>query len=76
MSDSNIPLALSQLEQVVEVVAHNLYAKWAEEGRFAEDEVTQAAINSVDDTVFVINEYMTAVNDYIMQSAQEVGVDI
>lgn len=74
MSDNSVPVSLSKLEEVVQVVAHNLYAKWAEEGRFDEDQITQYAQYSVDDTVFVINEYMTAVNDIIMQEAAELRI--
>jgi hypothetical protein len=66
MTDASVPLAVAELEQIVEVVAHNLYAKWAEEGRFTEDEVSQAAHNSVDDTVFVINNYMQIFNDVML----------
>ena len=70
MSDNSTPLSLSELEQVVEVVAYNLYAKWAEEGRFAEEEITQYAQYSVDDTVFVINSYMEAVNDLMLHKSE------
>lgn len=66
MTDASVPLAITELEQIVEVVAHNLYAKWAEEGRFTEDEIETAALNSVDDTIFVINNYMQIFNDVML----------
>jgi hypothetical protein len=76
MADASVPLAVDQLEEIVGVVAHNLYAKWAEEGRFSEEEISQAAINSVDDTVFVISEYMRIFNDLMLQQAHKIGLDV
>lgn len=71
MADASVPLAITELEQIVEVVAHNLYAKWAEEGRFTEEEIAEAAHNSVDDTVFVINNYMQIFNDIMLNKNLE-----
>jgi len=67
MSDSSIPLGLTDLEEVVEAVAHNLYNKWAIEGRFNEENMVEYAQHSVSDTVQVINDYMSLFNEKLMQ---------
>jgi hypothetical protein len=67
MSDASVPLGLNDLEEVVEAVAHNLYNKWAIEGRFTEDNMVEYAQHSVSDAVQVINDYMSLVNEKLMQ---------
>jgi hypothetical protein len=71
MSDSSVPLAVTDLEEIVEAVAHNLYNKWAMEGRFTEEEMTKYASYSVEDTVQVINDYMSLFNEKMIQSQAE-----
>lgn len=67
MADASVPLAVTDLESIVEVVAHNLYNKWAIEGRFTEKQATDYAQYSVEDTVQVINDYMSLFNEMMLQ---------
>jgi len=67
MSDASIPVGLTDLEEIVEAVAHNLYNKWAIEGRFTEEDMIEYAQHSVSDTVQVINDYMSLFNEKLMQ---------
>lgn len=71
---SNVPLSIEQLEQVVQTVAHGLLEKWAIEDRFTEEQIAQYAQHCVDDTVFVINSYMEAVNDLMLSQAEAIGI--
>jgi hypothetical protein len=71
MSDSSVPLAVTDLEEIVEAVAHNLYNKWAMESRFTEEEMAKYASYSVEDTVQVINDYMSLFNEKMIQSQAE-----
>jgi hypothetical protein len=76
MSDNSVPLPTQQLEQVVEVVARALLEKWAIDDRFTEEQMLEYAQYSVDDTVFVINEYMSLINSLMVTQAQSAGIDI
>jgi hypothetical protein len=76
MSDNSVPLAQQQLEQVVEVVARGLLEKWAIDDRFTEEQLLEYAQYSVDDTVFVINEYMSLINSLLVNQASQAGIDI
>ena len=69
--NNSIPLSVQDLEQVVETVAHNLLEKWAIEDRFTEEQITEYAQHSVDDTVFIINTYMSTVNDLMLDKAEQ-----
>lgn len=71
---ASVPVSLEKLEQIVEVVAHNLYAKWAEEGRFSEEEIAKYAGFAADDAVFVINSYMELFNQSMIDSAESIGI--
>jgi hypothetical protein len=73
---SQIPLSMNQLETIVEVVSRDLLEQWAINDRFKEDEMVQAAQNSVDDTVFVINAFMEHFNTYMMTQAEESGINL
>jgi hypothetical protein len=72
MTDSSIPLSLTELEDAIQQVAHSLLEKWAIEDRFTEEQLMEYAQHSVDDTAFVINSYMEAVNNILITKAQEV----
>ena len=63
--DNSVPLSVEELEQIVSTAAQSLYVKWAEEGRFTEEEMTQYASYAADDTFFIVNAYMTAFNDLV-----------
>lgn len=76
MADSSIPLGLQQLETLVQVVAQNLLEKWAIEDRFTEENMYDYVKYSVDDTVFVINNYITLMNDLMLDEANAIGIDI
>jgi len=76
MADNSIPLGLEQLETLVQVVAQNLLEKWAIEDRFTEEEMYDYVKHSIDDTVFVINNYITLMNDLMLDEATAVGIDI
>lgn len=68
---SQVPLSTSQLETIVEAVARDLLEKWAIDDRFTEDELIQAQHNAVDDTVFIINNFMEHFNTYMMFEAEK-----
>jgi len=74
MSDSSVPLSMKELEQVVELVAHNLLEKWAIDDRFTEEEIAQYSKHCVEDTVFVINNYMEAVNQMMLNKAEQINL--
>jgi hypothetical protein len=71
---ASVPLSVEQLEQIVQVVAHNLLEKWAIDDRFTEEQITEYAQHAVDDTVFVINNYMDSVNTVMLEQAEQIGV--
>jgi uncharacterized protein YaaR (DUF327 family) len=75
MSDASVPLGLTDLEEIVEAVAHNLYNKWAIEDRFSEENMVEYAQHSVSDTVQVINDYMSLFNEKLMQQ-QATKIDL
>jgi hypothetical protein len=62
---------MKQLEDITTAVARDLLEQWALTDRFLEDDMTQAAQNAVDDTVFVINNFMEHFNDYMMFEAEK-----
>jgi hypothetical protein len=71
MSDNTTPLSVQELEVVLETVARNLLEKWAIEDRFTEEEMFDHIQYSVDDTAFVINNYMEVINDLMISKATE-----
>jgi hypothetical protein len=74
MTDSSIPLSLTELEQAVQEVAHSLLEKWAIEDRFTEEQMLDYVQYSVDDTAFVINSYMQAMNNIMITKAQQLKI--
>jgi len=74
MTDNSVPLSLTELEQAVQQVAHSLLEKWAIEDRFTEDQMLQYVQYSVDDTAFVINSYMEAMNNIMITKAQQLRI--
>ena len=67
----SIPLSMKQLEDITTAVARDLLENWALNDRFTEDELEQATQNAVDDTVFVINNFMEHFNEYMMFEAEK-----
>jgi uncharacterized FlaG/YvyC family protein len=68
---SSVPLSTNQLETIVEVVARDLLEQWAISDRFTEDQIEKAQQDAVDDTVFVINNFMEHFNTYMMFEADK-----
>ena len=66
MSDNSIPLPVAQLEKIISQTAQDLLEKWAVDDRFTEDQIANYAQYAIDDTVFIVNQYMIYFN-MIMQ---------
>jgi hypothetical protein len=60
--DNSIPLPTQQLERIISQTAQDLLEKWAVDDRFTEDQLTNYAQYAIDDTVFVVNQYMIYFN--------------
>lgn len=61
----DIPVGIQELEQIITKVANDLIEKWAIDDRFTEEDKVKYAQYAVDDTVFVINNYMEIFNELI-----------
>jgi len=68
---ASVPLSVNQLETIVETVSRDLLEQWALNDRFSINELEQAKQNVVDDTVFVINQFMDHFNTYMMFEAEK-----
>lgn len=68
---ASVPLSMNQLEQITEIVARNLLEQWAINDRFTEDQLEKATQDAVDDTAFVINEFMSLLNEVMMTTAEQ-----
>ena len=68
---AQVPLSANQLETIVETVARDLLESWAINDRFSVDEIEQAKQNAVEDTVFVINNFIEHFNTYMMFEAEK-----
>ena len=68
---ASVPLSVNQLETIVETVSRDLLEQWALNDRFNIDELEQAKQNVVDDTIFVINQFMDHFNTYMMFEAEK-----
>jgi len=71
MADSSTPLSIQELELALETVARNLLEKWAIEDRFTEEQLMEYVNHSIEDTAFVINNYMEVVNDLMINRAMD-----
>jgi hypothetical protein len=69
---SQVPMSTEQLEVIVEIVARNLLEKWAIDDRFTIDELVLATQDAVDDTVFVINEFMSLFNETMLTKPKSI----
>jgi len=68
---ANVPLSMNQLEQITEIVARDLLEQWAIEDRFPEDQLEKATQDAVDDTAFVINQFMSLLNEVMLTTAEQ-----
>jgi enamine deaminase RidA (YjgF/YER057c/UK114 family) len=68
---SSVPMSVNQLEDITTSVARDLLEQWAINDRFTIDELEEAKKNVVDDTIFVINNFMEHFNNLMMQASQE-----
>lgn len=64
-------MSVNQLEDITTSVARDLLEQWAINDRFTIDELEEAKKNVVDDTIFVINNFMEHFNNLMMQASQE-----
>jgi hypothetical protein len=64
----DIPLSVSSLENIVEIVATELLEQWAIDDRFTEENIEEAKLDAIDDTVFVVNSFMNYVNEAMLTS--------
>jgi hypothetical protein len=62
----DIPLSVSNLEKIVEVVATELLEQWAIDDRFTEENIEEAKLDAIDDTVFVVNSFMNYFNEAML----------
>ena len=62
---------MNQLEQITEIVARDLLEQWAIEDRFTEDQLEKATQDAVDDTAFVINQFMSLLNEVMLTTAEQ-----
>jgi len=73
----DIPLSVSNLEKIVEVVATELLEQWAIDDRFVEENLEEAKLDAIDDTVFVINSFMNYFNEAMLTAkTQQPGLII
>jgi uncharacterized FlaG/YvyC family protein len=68
---AQVPLSVNQLETIVETVSRDLLEQWALDDRFGIDDLEKAKQDAVDDTIFVINQFMEHFNTYIMFEAEK-----
>ena len=68
---SSVPLSMSELETIVEVVSRELLEQWAIDDRFEEEDMIKSAQNAVNDTVFVINKFMEYFNNNMILQAEK-----
>jgi len=68
---ASVPISMNQLENITESVARDLLEQWAIEDRFTEDQIAKAQQDAIDDTAFVINAFMTLLNETMMTSAEQ-----
>ena len=67
---TSVPISKNDLELIVEQVARGLLEDWAINNRFTEDQMVEATTNAINDTAFVINNFMSMMNDLMLQSSQ------
>jgi hypothetical protein len=60
-----VPISPKQLEDLVLDIARDLLESWAIADRFNQDQMEEAAQHAVDDSIFVVNAYMTKFNELV-----------
>ena len=73
---SSVPLSQKDLETIIEVISRDLLEQWAINDRFKENEMSQAVDNALDDTVFIVSQFMDHFNQLMITKAQEQGLDV
>jgi len=68
---ADIPLALNDLNSITEIVARDLLEQWAIDDRFTEDQIDEATKNAVNDTIFVINNFMGLFNEKMLLQSEQ-----
>lgn len=68
---ASVPLSVAQLEAIVETVSRDLLQQWAIDDRFTEEEMEKAIKNSVYDTIFVVNGFMSMLNETMLLEAEK-----
>jgi len=68
---SSVPLSMQQLEDIATEVSRNLLEQWAIDDRFSEEDMVKAAQNAVNDTIFVINNFMEHFNSYMLTESEQ-----
>jgi len=68
---ADVPLSMTELEDIATEVARELLEQWAIDDRFTEDQELEAAHNAASDAIFVINRFMEAFNDHMMMKAEQ-----
>lgn len=68
---ASVPLPINQVEDIIVSVARNLLEKWAIEDRFTVDEMDKAVQNAVEDTAFVVNNFMEHFNEFMLTASEE-----
>jgi hypothetical protein len=68
---ASVPLSIKQLEDIATIVAQDLLESWAINDRFEEDKIVEAGQNAVEDTIFVINNFMEHFNNYMIMESEQ-----
>jgi len=68
---ADVPLALNDLNSITEIVARDLLEQWAIDDRFTEDQIDEATKNAVNDTIFVINNFMGLFNEKMLLQSEQ-----
>jgi hypothetical protein len=68
---ASIPLSMQQLEDITTAVAQELLERWAINDRFDEEHMTEATENAVEDTIFIINQFMEHFNTQMLAEQEK-----
>ncbi len=68
---ASVPLSVAQLEKIVEIVATDLLEEWALNDRFSEEDLENAKKNALNDSIFVIDTFMSLFNETMSAEAEQ-----
>jgi hypothetical protein len=68
---ADVPVSMEKLEYITTYVAEELLENWAINDRFTEDQIIDAKVWAVADTILVINSFMEKFNNAMLEEAQE-----